>query len=212
MVIRATAQETLVSNVEGQTISGSYNFTIVNNKGNLQLNITPNPLNPPTVTLTSKQSSPLGSNSPVTLTASVPAGTGNVTYAWYVNGVSQALGSSFTLNSTTSPLAVGTYRVDVATFTADGFRAGSATTTITVAVLDPVTLMWNANTESNLAGYKLYSGTASGVYGTPTTVGLVTTTTVATLVSGVTYYFALTAFNTAGQESGKSNEVSYKAP
>ncbi len=202
----------VVEIIQGQTTSGTYNFTTVNNKGNLLVNITPNLLNPLTVTTTSQQSSPVGSGSPVALTASVPAGTGNVTYAWYVNGVSQALGGNFTLNSSTSPLAVGTYRVDVTAFTADGLRAGSATATITVAVLDPVTLLWNTNTESNLAGYRLYSGTASGVYGTPATVGLVTTTTVTTLVSGVTYYFALTAFNTAGQESVKSNEVSYKAP
>ena len=201
----------VVEIVQGQTTSGTYAFSTVNNKGVISVNISPNPLNPITVTMSGQQAT-VASGTPVTLSATVPAGTGNVTYAWYVNGVSQALGTSFTLNSSTSPLSIGTYRVDVTAFTANGARAGSATTTVTVAALDAVTLMWNANTDTGLAGYKLYTGTASGVYGTPATLGMVTTTTVPTLLSGVTYYFALTAFNTAGMESSKSAEISYKAP
>ncbi len=203
----------VVQIVQGQTTSGTYTFSTVNSvKGNLAVNITPNLLNPLSVTLSGQPSAAAAPGSPVTMSASVPSSAGNVTYAWYVNGVSQALGSSLTLNSSTSPLAVGTFRVDVTAFTANGLQAGSATATITVAALDSVQLSWNANTETNLAGYKLYMGTASGVYGTPATLGLVTTTTLKTLVPGTTYYFALTAFNTAGQESAKSAEISYKAP
>jgi Fibronectin type III domain len=202
----------VVEIVQGQTTSGTYTFTTVNSKGSLQVNITPNLLNPLAVTLTGTPATAVAPGSAVTLSGSVPSGTGNVTYAWYVNGVSQALGSSFTVNSSTSPLSVGTYRVDVTAFTANGLQAGSATATISVATLDPVQLSWNANTETNLAGYKLYMGTASGVYGAPTSLGVVTTTTLKTLVPGTTYYFALTAFNTAGQESAKTSELSYKAP
>jgi len=70
-----------------------------------------------------------------------------------------------------------------------------------------VTLSWDPNSESDLAGYMLYYGTASGVYGTPITLGIQTTFTITDLPPG-TYYFALTAFNTRGLESGFSNEVS----
>ncbi len=77
---------------------------------------------------------------------------------------------------------------------------------------DTVQLSWNANSETNLAGYKLYMGTASGAYGSPTTLGLVTTTNVTTLVPGTTYYFALSAFDTAGQESAKTAQLTYQAP
>jgi len=70
-----------------------------------------------------------------------------------------------------------------------------------------VTLEWDANTESDLAGYKVYYGTASRTYGTPITLGKVTTYTVTGLTPGTTYYFAVTAYNTAGLESGYSNEV-----
>ena len=71
-----------------------------------------------------------------------------------------------------------------------------------------VNLAWDANTETNLAGYKLYMGTASRTYGTPVTLGKVTTYTKTGLALG-TYYFAVTAFNTnaTNNESGYSNEV-----
>ncbi len=68
-------------------------------------------------------------------------------------------------------------------------------------------LSWDANTESDLSGYKVYFGTAPGSYGTPVNVGNTTSYTVSGLSDG-TYYFAVTAFDTSGNESGFSNEVS----
>ena len=68
-------------------------------------------------------------------------------------------------------------------------------------------LQWDANTEADLAGYKVYWGTASHTYGTPITLGKVTTYDVTNLMAPGTYYFAVTAFNTAGQESGYSNDL-----
>ena len=75
-----------------------------------------------------------------------------------------------------------------------------------------VTLAWDANSEPDLSGYKLYYGTSSGNYPNTISLGLVTTDTVTNLTDGVTYYFALTAFDAEGFESGKSNEVSYTPP
>ncbi len=66
-------------------------------------------------------------------------------------------------------------------------------------------LSWSANTESDLAGYRVHYGTTSGSYPTVIDVGRVTTYTVTGLGAG-TYYFVLTAYNTAGGESGFSNE------
>jgi hypothetical protein len=73
-----------------------------------------------------------------------------------------------------------------------------------------VTLTWSANTESDLAGYKIYQGTASGQYGAPVTLGTVTTYRVTLPPSPVdqTYFWALTAYDLAGNESLKSSEVS----
>ena len=73
---------------------------------------------------------------------------------------------------------------------------------------DTVTLAWDANTESNLAGYKLHYGNtprSQGAYTHSVTIGIATTYTIS-LQPG-TYYFALTAYNNVGNESGYSNEV-----
>ncbi len=70
------------------------------------------------------------------------------------------------------------------------------------------TLAWTANQEGDLAGYKVYYGNQSGKYTANLDVGNVTTYTVANLPDGNYYYFALTAYNTGGSESGFSQEVS----
>ena len=75
-----------------------------------------------------------------------------------------------------------------------------------------VTLAWNPNTESDLAGYRVHSGSTSGSYAMHIDVHNVNTYTVTGLTDGQTYYFAATAYNSAGNESGFSNQVSYSVP
>jgi len=70
-----------------------------------------------------------------------------------------------------------------------------------------VTLAWNPNSESNLAGYKIQYGTAPGVHPTSIDVGNQTAYTVSGLGPG-TYYFVVVAYNTSGLQSPSSNEVS----
>jgi hypothetical protein len=71
------------------------------------------------------------------------------------------------------------------------------------------TITWSANTEADLAGYRVYVGTRSGVYsvGSYEVVGR-TSFTVPNLLVGTTYIFAVTAFDKTGQESTKSSEFS----
>jgi fibronectin type 3 domain-containing protein len=74
-----------------------------------------------------------------------------------------------------------------------------------------VTLTWTANGEPDLAGYKVYIGTASGTYDAPGSAfvtGKVTSYTVSNLPKGQTYFFAITAYDSAGNESQLSAEVS----
>jgi hypothetical protein len=76
-----------------------------------------------------------------------------------------------------------------------------------------ITFTWNPNSESNLAGYKIYRGLSSGNYSWNVDVENVTLYTITGLEVDVTYYFAATAYNTGGLESGFStNEVVYTAP
>ena len=73
------------------------------------------------------------------------------------------------------------------------------------------TLSWTSNSEADLAGYKLYVGTAPGRYtyaGSPVIIGLMGSYTISGLPMGQTYYFSLSAFDSSGNESALSSEVS----
>ncbi len=71
-----------------------------------------------------------------------------------------------------------------------------------------LTIRWNANTEPDLAGYKLYWGNESGNY--VQSVNVSDTFFVYGPPPSVITYFAVTAFDTAGNESDYSNEVVYE--
>lgn len=74
-------------------------------------------------------------------------------------------------------------------------------------------LVWNPNTESDIAGYKVYYSPVSGVYeeADGIDVGNVTTCPLdnLTLAEGVVGYFVVTAYDTSQNESDFSNEVSH---
>jgi hypothetical protein len=72
---------------------------------------------------------------------------------------------------------------------------------------EQVSLAWDANTEPDLGGYKLYYGTAAQAYSQMINVGKNTQVTVSNLSQGVTYFFAVTAYNLQGAESEYSNEI-----
>jgi hypothetical protein len=114
-----------------------------------------------------------------------------------------------------SGLAAGTYS---GTITVAATGATSKTlpvaltvnpgTTTTSTTTGSATLSWGANTETDLAGYKVYVGTQSGVYATPIALGKVTTYQLTNLSLGTTYFFTITAYDSAGNESVHSAEVS----
>jgi len=77
-----------------------------------------------------------------------------------------------------------------------------------------VSLAWNANTETDLAGYWVYRTQTPG-----TNYVRLNTSVIASLsyvdtsaVAGTTYYYAVSATNTSGLESGKSAEVQAIVP
>jgi len=82
---------------------------------------------------------------------------------------------------------------------------------------------WNANTEPDLASYKIYYGTSSrtGIdpkvcgacgYSSNINVGNVTSHVFSGLTDGQTYYFSVSAIDNSGNESSFSSEVSKPIP
>jgi len=75
-----------------------------------------------------------------------------------------------------------------------------------------VSLAWDPNTEPEVTGYRVYMGLSSRSYSSVMDAGTNTTEALPFLQSGVTYYFAVTAYTGTGLESDFSDEVSYTAP
>lgn len=69
-------------------------------------------------------------------------------------------------------------------------------------------LTWSPNTESDLAGYRVYQGNQPGQFNELLDVGLTTVAVIDSLSPGTTYYWFITAYNTAGMESLPSQTVS----
>jgi hypothetical protein len=128
--------------------------------------------------------------------------------------VSPASGSgtrTLTTSVNTAGLTVGTH---TGTLIVSPAGSSSKTVAVTLTVNAPATssvaLTWNANQESDLSGYKLYRATTSGGYGAPiaTLPGNVTAYIATGLQVGTTYFFVITAYDSAGNESARSNEIS----
>lgn len=73
------------------------------------------------------------------------------------------------------------------------------------------TVTWNAVTGATVSGYKVYVGEAPRQYTRTVNAGTATSSTVNSLTRGRTYYFAVTASNSAG-EGPPSSEVSKTIP
>jgi Fibronectin type III domain len=116
--------------------------------------------------------------------------------------------ATLTVAVNTSGLAAGTYNATITV------KVGKATETVPVTMTlssspsaTTATLAWNVVTDPSLSGYNVKVGTTSGLYSRTITVGNVTSYTVDSLTTGTTYFFSVTAYNSAG-ESLPSNEVS----
>jgi fibronectin type 3 domain-containing protein len=81
-------------------------------------------------------------------------------------------------------------------------------TAVHAATTNAAKLQWAANSDSDIAGYKVYQGKRAGSYGPSLDVKNVTTYTVSNLQAGLTHFFAITAYDLSGNESYPSTEVS----
>ena len=90
------------------------------------------------------------------------------------------------------------------------FLACSLALAARLADAESVALSWDKNSEPDIAGYRIHYGTAaapdSEVIEVKTASG-----TIPNLVTGVTYSFAVSAYNTAWRESAYSQPIVYTA-
>lgn len=100
-----------------------------------------------------------------------------------------------------------------------GCGGGTTVTPGSPGATGSATLAWDApdtNVDgtplTNLGGFKVYYGTAPGSYTSVVTVGLNTSCEIGSLAQGKKYFFAVTAYDSYGNESGYSNEVSKDIP
>ncbi len=81
-----------------------------------------------------------------------------------------------------------------------------------LAYASGVMVSWVENSLSNVAGYMVYYGTASHNYTTDINAGTSTSVAIDGLTAGVTYYFAVTAYDNSGNQSAYSQEVQATIP
>ncbi len=81
-------------------------------------------------------------------------------------------------------------------------------TLLLLPLIGSITVSWEPSTSPDLKGYKVYIGTAPGEYFRIHDVGATTETTFADLSETKRYYFVVTAYDSLGNESRFSEEVS----
>ena len=141
---------------------------------------------------------------------------GNYPFSEDVGNVTQYSLSNFSLSEGT------TYYFVVRAYNASGESGDSNVTTYSVPdtgdttpLFSPqgvtgeianndIVLTWKANSEPDFSVYRVYYGTSSRIYGLPIPVNG-TKYSISGLNSNVTYYFAVTAVDTSGNESGYSS-------
>lgn len=101
-----------------------------------------------------------------------------------------------------------------------GFKARLALYAVALTILSQanvfavgsVVLAWDASADTNVVGYRVYFGGASGDYTNSANVGNVTNATFNNLPDGSTYYFAAASYTSQGFESDYSNEILHIVP
>ena len=216
------------------TADNGAQFTVVvtNSVGNATSNVAALTVNAATFLLSANPTSlsfgsvNVGSSKMLSVTIS-NAGNSNVTISsvsqsgpgFSASGVSSGLilagGQTATLNVTFAPSSTGsaTGSVSVSSNATNSPLSIGLTGSGVQPVQHSVNLTWNAST-STVMGYYAYRGTVSGGPYTKlnTAANGSTTFTDSTVQSGLTYFYVVTAVDSAGAESSDSNAVSATIP
>ena len=77
------------------------------------------------------------------------------------------------------------------------------------SIAGEIGLAWDANSEDDLKGYRLYWGSESGNYNNMKDVGNVTNYKITDIPNGVKHFFVVTAYNNDNKESSFSYEINH---
>jgi hypothetical protein len=129
------------------------------------------------------------------------------------NSTKYSLGQTATITGLTAGTTYH-FQIVAADISKDWIRSldYTCTTATTTAAQHSVTLNWHASSSTGVTGYRVYRSTISGGYYSwlATAAGL---TYIDTAVqSAATYYYVLSAINSAGQQSTYSNQVRAVVP
>jgi Abnormal spindle-like microcephaly-assoc'd, ASPM-SPD-2-Hydin/Transmembrane protein 131-like N-terminal len=209
----ASGNISLVSNASNSPTSVTLSGTGVT----MQLSASPSTVNFGNVIVSSSSSQAIvltntGSAS-ITISQATVTGSG-----FSISGLSLPLtltsGAGTSFNAVFSPTATGTVSGSISlTSNATGSPtsislSGSGVNSHTVS------LTWTASNSSNISGYNVLRGSASGGPFTQLNSSLIngTSYTDTTVVAGDTYYYTATAVNSSGQQSSDSNVVQAVIP
>ena len=205
-----------LGNVSTQTNTATISVTAGNTTRTVGVTLT---LSPGSLTLSSNSlafTATQGLANPASKTIAVQSNgswTATKTATWL--SLSQTSGSAngtITANVDTSKAIQGENQATVTVTSGTVIKTVTITLTLNAPSSSSATLTWKANSETDLAGYKVYRSTISGKYDQGNVIemlrGNITSYQAKDLQFGKTYFFVVTAFDIAGNESGYSNEVS----
>jgi hypothetical protein len=152
-------------------------------------------------------SSPPSATSP-TQTTTTSTSTSSPTSAPTEPVTSSTTGTSSSSQDSASPTPAPTTQTQTSTSSSSGTTAPTASST----TQEPITLRlaWDPVNDSSVKGYKVHFGTSSRQYDTHQDVGNVTSF-VSSVSGGYTWYFAVSAYNAAG-DGALSQEIATPSP
>ena len=182
-----------------------------------QLTVTPSTLNFGSLVIgtTQSQAGVLSAGSAAITVSSVGVSGSQFSVSGISLPVTIAAGNSISFQVAFTPQTSGTASSNV-TFVSNASNSPTVEALTGSATLPQhsVALSWNTSTSSNVAGYNIYRGTASGGPYTRINSTLDTTPfdTDSTVQGGQTYYYVTTAVDSSGMESSYSNQVQAVIP
>lgn len=204
-----------VSNSAGSVTSAAATLTVTSSPGTLSLSSSTLSFGSVNVGSSSALSATLTNSggSSVTLSSVSISGAG-FNESGASNGQIIAAGQAATVSVTFAPAATGsaTGKVTIASNASNSPATISFSGTGTAASYS-TDVSWTAST-SNVIGYYVYRGTASGGPYTQLTPAAISTTnyTDTGVQAGETYYYVVTAVNSSGAQSADSNQASAVIP